>query len=257
MSSSSKSRSKKATGKTPAKSEPGPSTSTDKGTAVTTPNSKSMNLEYDFLCGMCQEYLTNPRMCPACRYKSCESCFKEWHQQRTKLNMVPTCPQCDAALNLELLVHIPSLDELDRKFTSLQKSVESIESTLTDLLHDFSQKFRDLEANTDAKLFQNKLHSAENLNLKMTEVKNQISGLIVTQNILRNDIETTKQKVQQTKPMVSALPGPWQVVRAPVLPLQIPGLQPLKRKLTDEESSGSEKSFKQAAAYNQGTQCTL
>jgi len=251
MSSSSKSRSKKATGKAPAKSEPGPSTSTDKGTAVTTPNSKSMNLEYDFLCGMCHEYLANPRMCPACRYKSCESCFKEWHQQRTKLNMVPTCPQCDAALNLELLVHIPSLDELDRKFISLQKSVESIESTLTDLLHDFSQKFRDLEANTDAKLFQNKLHSAENLNLKMTEVKNQISALNANQSILRKDFEITKQKVD-TKPDIkipSNLPGPWQVIP--------PILLPLKRKLTEEESSGSEKSFKRSAAYNQGTQCTL
>jgi len=177
---------------TSSKSEPVPSTSNnaDKET-MTEP--RTVNLEFSFLCGICHEYLTNPRMCSACRYKSCDSCFKKWFQQLKKLKMVTKCPQCNAVLTYETLLHVPNLDELDRKLTAVQSNFGKLETAVANLFQGFSEKIRKIEVATDDKINETRKCFLEKLKTQMTKVTKEIDELNEKQ---KNSNKLSEQKVE-------------------------------------------------------------
>jgi len=213
---------------TSSKSEPVPSTSNnaDKET-MTEP--RTVNLEFSFLCGICHEYLTSPRMCSACRYKSCDSCFKKWFQQLKKLKMVTKCPQCNAVLTYETLLHVPNLDELDRKLTSVQSNFGKLETTVANLFQGFSEKIRKIEVATDDKINETRKCFLEKLKTQMTKVTKEIDELNEKQNnskILSEQKIEFKSDVKAVQPVAAdictpdlAIPGTSTCRPAPKAPL--------------------------------------
>jgi len=121
-----------------------------------------MNPEYNFLCGVCLEYLVDPRMCKFCKYKSCEKCFDTWFKECNKDKQPPTCPQCRIEIKNDSLIHIPNLDELDRKFNLLQEKIKNIENSVHDVLLHFTDTVEAIESGNELHLtrFRNEVTTA-------------------------------------------------------------------------------------------------
>jgi len=169
--------------------------------------------EYNFLCGICHGYLVKPRMCPFCRYKSCEKCFNTWFEQERKdEGKIPSCPQCRDKLDINVLVHIPSLDDLDRNFSQVQNTVRQLENTFEDVVTDMTAKVEQMATDHELDIKRTCKFCSEEMRRQKSEITAAIKIINVKLVDIEKELEKSRSANREIRIAKKSLPAVLEVV---------------------------------------------